>query len=634
MFARGTGAVIIWLAVLTFTFVLLTGVVLSVADIAIQHTHHPSLVEGVWQNMLRALDPAVMHEDAGWPLRIQSLLVVIFGILVLSSLIGLVASGIDRRVSELRKGRSLVLEEGHTLVLGWSEKVFPIISELVIAYRERPRSCIVLLAPHDKIDMEDEIRSRIPDPGRTRIVCRSGDPSKHADLALTSPYDSQSVIVLGSNHEDGDAQVVRTVLALMDDPRFGELRVVVDCLHPDTAESLRSVTSGRITTIASSDVIARITAQACRHTGLGTVFNEILNFDDIDIYFHQSPSLTDQRFGDLVLRYEQGTAIGVRMGATGHIQLNPADDYVLQGGDATVLLAESLHAVELRPEAAPHPATEPGTGGGHQRPTRILIAGWNPLAPRIVSELDKWVVAGSLVRVLIDESLVSPEQVVVPGLHNIELCVTTTRLSAPERLLELATEERYDRVVVLCYRSGLTSEQADARALMTLLHVRQFREAHPELSASMSVVTEVLDIRDVDLARVAGAEDLIVSERLTALMLSQLAELPDREQVFTELFDVAGSQLCMRPVSDYAQPRPGLPFGSYVDAAHRAGHLAIGYRASGPNGTGHSVNDGNCDNGGNGGGSHPCEGIVLNPAKSALVDLQPDDRIIVVVAQD
>ncbi len=327
--AAGTAAVIAWLAVITFAVVLVTGIAVSVADMAIHETTHPGIIEAVWQNLMRSIDPAAMENDVGWLLRLQSLIVVLFGILVGSSLIGLVATGIDRRVGELRKGRSQVLESGHTLVLGWSEKVFPVISELVIAHRGRRRSCIVILAPQDRVEMEAEIRARIPDLGRTRLVCRSGDPSSPADLAMTSPYDSNSVIVLGSNHDDGDAQAIRTVLALMDDDRFAKLRLIADFLYPENASALREATDGAAITIASSDIIARVTAQACRHGGLGAVFQELLDFEDIDIHFDTSPGLVGRRFGDLVLGYESASPMGLRA-ADGAIRLNPPDDYLLQ----------------------------------------------------------------------------------------------------------------------------------------------------------------------------------------------------------------------------------------------------------------------------------------------------------------
>ena len=612
--ARGTIAVILWLFLITAAVVVITGTLLSVFDIAV-HGHQVGIIEGIWQNMLRSFEPAAMEADTGWPLRIQSLMVVTFGILVVSCLIGLIASAIERRVEELRKGRSEVIEEGHVLILGWSEKVFPVIAELALAHRGRKDSVVVVMADHDKIEMEDAIRARVRQFGHTRVVCRRGDPSNPADLALVSPYEAASVIVLGNNHMDGDAQVIRSVLALMDDDRFTDLRVVADCALPENAEALCEATDGHAIAIASSDLIARVTAQACRHTGLGTVFEEVLDFGGVDVYFHEDPRLVGRRFGDLVLSYEVASPIGVRY-SDGVVDLNAPDDHVLVDGESIVVVTDNLTDLVLHPEPIVPAPVAPSVTDGVTTAGSILVVGWNPLAPRILTELDKWAEPGSEVRVLVDSTLVSEEEVVVAGTKKLQLSVTSTFNSAPHKVAELCLAEAYQRVVVLCYRSGLSAEEADARALMTLLQLRQFRREHPEVAGRMSVLTEVLDIRDVKLARVAGAEDFIVSERITALMLAQLAEIPDREKVFADLFETWGSELSMRPVSDYAEPKPGTAYGSYVAAAHRRGHLAIGYRTTGA------------------GGKDLAAAIHLDPPKSRVVDLSPDDRLIVVVARD
>ncbi|HEX2119502.1 MAG TPA: hypothetical protein VHF91_09985 [Acidimicrobiales bacterium] len=614
LLARGTVMVILWLGLITAAVVLVTGTLLSVLDIAV-HGHEVGVIEGVWQNMLRSFEPAAMEADTGWPLRLQSLFVVLFGIFVVSSLIGLIASGIERRVEELRKGRSEVIEQGHVLILGWSEKIFPVIAELVLAHKGQKDSVIVVLADHDKIEMEDAIRARVRHTGGTRVVCRRGDPSNPADVALVSPYQSRSVIVLGNNHMDGDAQVIRSVLALMDDEeRFPSLRVVADCALPENANALREATAGQAIAIASSDLIARVTAQACRNTGLGTVFQEILDFGDVDVYFHNDGRLVGKRFGDLVLSYERGAPIGIRY-PDGAVDLNPPDDHVVTRDDTLVIITDNLQDVVLRPDPARPELPPPGRGAGAMAQARLLLVGWNPLAPKIIKELDRWVPEGSTIRVLIDGTLVGESEVMVQGLERLDLSVTTTYASAPHQVAELCLAEQYDRVVVLCYRTLLSAEEADARALMTLLQLRQFRKDHPEVGNRMSVLTEVLDIRDVQLARVAGAEDFIVSERITALMPAQLAEIPEREKVFEDLFETWGSEVCMRPISDYAVPQPGLPYAAYVAAAHQQGHLAIGYRSTGAR------------------GKDLASAIHLDPPKSAPVDLKPDDRLIIVVSR-
>ncbi|HTJ75282.1 MAG TPA: hypothetical protein VL337_07940 [Acidimicrobiales bacterium] len=613
--ARGTVAVILWLGLITGAVVLVTGVLLSALEIAV-HGHEVGIVEGIWQNLMRALEPAAMESDVGWPLRLQSLFVVLFGILVGSSLIGLIASGIERRVAELRKGRSEVLEDGHVLILGWSEKVFPVISELVLAHKGRARSVVVVLADHDKIEMEDDIRARVRHPGHTRIVCRSGDPSNPADLALVNPYEARSVIVLGNNHVDGDAQVIRSVLALMDDQRFSTLRVVADCALPENAAALREASDGHAIAIASSDLIARVTAQACRHSGLGIVFQELLDFGDVDVYFHQDPALVGRSFGDLALAFEHGAPIGLQY-VDGRVELNPPDDHVLDEREALVLVTEDPALIEVKPEPLRFEAPPPNCEPSSAQPARLLLVGWNRLAPKVLAELDKWVEPGSTIRVLVDAHLVGEDEIQVRGLDRLRLSVSRMYDSVPHQIAELCAAEHYDRVVVLCYRNALSAEEADARALMTLLQLRQFRHDHPAISRGMSVLTEVLDIRDVKLARVAGAEDFIVSERITALMLAQIAEVPERESVFDDLFETTGSEVCMRPISDYAAPAPDVPYGAYVAAAQRAGHLAIGYRTGGRAAT-----------------RDLALAIHLDPPKSKLVDLAADDRLIIVVRRD
>ena len=92
---------------------------------------------------------------------------------LVSIFIGILTNSIDDRIQSLRKGRSFVIEQGHTLILGWSAKIFGIISELVIANENQKNLRIVILADMDKVEMEDEIRAQVKHPKNTRIVCRT-----------------------------------------------------------------------------------------------------------------------------------------------------------------------------------------------------------------------------------------------------------------------------------------------------------------------------------------------------------------------------------------------------------------------------------------------------------------------------
>jgi ion channel POLLUX/CASTOR len=163
-------------------------------------------------------------------------------------------------------------------------------------------------------------------------------------------------------------------------------------------------------------------------------------------------------------------------------------------------------------------------------------------------------------------------------------------------------------VIILGYRSGLSPAEADARSLLTLLILQQSLAANAS-DQRPRIVTELLDARDVDLARATGADDFVVSDELSSLMLAQLAERADLEDVFADLFDVEGSAIALQPASWYV-PSESVPFRRVVAAARARGETAIGYRtAHGPDGF---------------------PAVALNPPKTDFVELGAEDQIVAI----
>jgi len=92
---------------------------------------------------MRTLDPGSMAGDEGWTFRILMLFVTLGGIFIISALIGVISNGLYGRLENLQRGRSFVVEENHTVILGWNEKVFTIVEELCIANQNKQDACIV-----------------------------------------------------------------------------------------------------------------------------------------------------------------------------------------------------------------------------------------------------------------------------------------------------------------------------------------------------------------------------------------------------------------------------------------------------------------------------------------------------------
>jgi hypothetical protein len=201
--------------------------------------------------------------------------------------------------------------------------------------------------------------------------------------------------------------------------------------------------------------------------------------------------------------------------------------------------------------------------------------------------------------VLADTDLVDPKTVGASSLRRLTSTHHPTRHDLDD-VVTIVREHSYDKLVILGYRSGIERAEADARSLLTLLVLQRAESSN---GTRRRIVTELLDSRNVELARATGADDFVVSDELASLMLAQLSERAELEPVFADLFDSDGSALALHPVSSYTSSP--TTFAAVVAAARAQGQVAIGYR----DGTGK---------------------VRLNLAKSEAVAAGVDDFVVVI----
>ena len=297
--ARGTIALIGGLFGLSLLVVVVVSVVVLVSGTLREDaaTQGIDLAQLLWMSLLRTLDPGTMGSDTGSVMFVLAMLTVTLGgIFVVATLIGIISNGIQAKLDDLRKGRSQVLETGHTVILGWSAQIFDIISEIVLANENKRRQAIVVLAERDKVQMEDEIRARIPKTLTTRVICRSGSPIELTDLRLASPDAARAVIVLAPEIDDPDTDVIKTLLALGNEAlkrpvgsdRYSLVAQIEDARNVEVA---RLASRGEAQLVLGGDLIGRIAAQTCRQPGLSIVYMDLLDFAGDEIYFAADPAL-------------------------------------------------------------------------------------------------------------------------------------------------------------------------------------------------------------------------------------------------------------------------------------------------------------------------------------------------------
>jgi voltage-gated potassium channel Kch len=609
--SKGSRSLLAWLGLIAAVVVFITALIIW----TIGQETEVNFFEQIWAFAMVVIDTGP-NNTGGLTVRLVNFLLVLTSVFILSTLIGILTTGLEGKLEELRKGRSKVVESGHMVILGWSHQVLPILSELVIANMNLRRSAVVLLGDRDKVQMEDEIRTRLGDTGRTRVICRSGNTLDVADLELLSLGKAKSIIIPSPLVDDPDSWVIKTMLAITKLSRdAGQTKhIVAELRNPKNAEVANILGKDEVQTILTGDIVARLLAQTCRQSGLSTVYTDLLDFGGDEVYFQEEPTLIGKAFGDALLAYDDSAVIGICPKDEDPI-LNPPMDRVINEGDQIVAISQDDDTVRVsgRTDLGIKAALIQTGADVKRKKERSLVLGWNWRAPFIITELDRYVSRGSSVRV------VSSNQDILTGQEElaaklVNQSVTFAHGDTTDRaVLEAQPLEEIDQVILLSKSDELDAQRADARTLITLLHLRDIADRR---GLGFSIVSEMQDLRNRDLAEVTQADDFIVSDRLISLILTQMAENKNLGPIFFELFSAEGAEIRLKPATRFVSLDRPMSFYNVVEAAKRHGEIAIGYRV------GASAHD-----------SERNYGVVLNPVKSENVSFAQDDRIII-LAED
>ena len=607
LMSKGTGMLIASLAIVTLLMITIVSFVVWVTGSG----DGTSFLTLFWMGVLRSLDPGTMGGDTGSFLFVGAMFVITLGgIFIFSILVGLLTTGISSKLESLQKGHSIVVESGHTVILGWSSQIFTILSELIEANSNQKNACIVIMSQTDKVEMDEAIRNRIPDTKTTRIVTRNGSAIDLNDLGLLSLHTAKSIII----NENDDADVIKTLLAVINSPteRTTPYQIVAVLREPKNVDVARIAARGQAEIILEDTIISRIIAQTCRQSGLSAVYTELLDFGGDEIYLRAFPELTGKTYGETLSLFETSSVIGLK--SKDGVKLNPPMDTVLRDGDELIavtadddtLLLNGTSAVIDESMFSSKPA-EPAV------PEQILILGWNENALLIIQELDHYVADGSGITVVSD---IADAKL---ALRRLERGLDHANVNFVEEditqrsTLEMLLSSDYPHIILLSDRSQEDVQKADANTLITLLHLRNIAET---TGKQFSIVSEMLDIRNRRLAEVAKVNDFIVSDTIISLLISQVSENNVLNSVFEDIFDADGSEIYLKPVEAYVRTGEPVSFYAVIEAARRKGETAFGYKIAAE-----SESD------------KTAGGIYVNPAKSKPIRFAQGDRI-VVAAED
>jgi voltage-gated potassium channel Kch len=459
--------------------------------------------------------------------------------------------------------------------------------------------------------MDSEIRSRVPNLGKLKVITRTGDPTNPEDLKRANVSSAKSIIILDAD-ESGDATIVSTVLSVKAVNSNPATRIIAELDDENTAEAIASATNNQVIAVRSQNVIARVTAQASRQPGLAAVTLDLLDFAGDEIYITAVSQLVGKTYADALLAFNQASVIGL-VDSSGVASINPKASTKILAGTKVIAIAQDDDKIVysgLREDLKVKKVS--ASAANSKKPEHLLFIGWSSMGRAVVSELAQFLPKGSTVHIVAEARHVDPAE--LKGLSfgkNIK--VTYASVSGDiDELIQAASAKKYNEVVILGYREAISEAEADSQTMLTMLQMNQLFEAKGNGVEPTRLVAEILDSRKAELARVAAVDDMVVSDNLAALLIAQVSENPALAPVFDDLFDADGASISVNPIELYAKPGKSIEFAELVAIGRAHGESVIGYRTL--EGSKHQASS----------------GVKLNPVKSTQFVPAKGDGLIVV----
>ncbi len=617
-----------------FAFILLVMLVFGFVSWIMNGTD--SVGKGIWESFLHLLDPGTISGTEGIRLIVPMAIVTVIGLVFTGMLISIINNALEEKLSSLRKGHSQVAEKYHTVVFGCNDDTYSIISEQIEANRnvteddiKHTNPCIIVLEDLDKEEMDDRIKTHIPNFYNTRVICRSGKLTQENLYETVSLEEASSIIIRSTN----DLMTLRIALAVGTYLRkFRGSRPHITTMVNDTnsMNAVESALEGYDTQVFYFDKwLARITAQACRQPGLSYVFTELFNYEDAEIYVEERDhsgkplDFAGVSFKDAIGQFTQSTLIGVvrkdSIDGSDRMYIAPKPDFVIQQGDKYIVVAEDDNRIKIDSNEIERQKYDLEYKKAEYRSfdrqeMHLLILSWNKGLPEILMNLDDFASKNSTAKIVAmreykDIELIKNEVI------NIDIDFRLTNNLYDREYLKTLITDDITNILLLC-RDDLSKEDADAQTMMILLQLRELiREKELQTGKKRNVViTSELNISDDQkLMQLTSVDDFIVGSEIANRIITQVANVPELKSVFEELLTAEGADFYLRGISNYLCFNEGedtirIEFRDLMRICYEHGDIVIGWL---------SIDDGEV--------TYKC-----NPDKSQMHSFRRSDKLIII----
>ncbi|KAI9996868.1 hypothetical protein PInf_000131 [Phytophthora infestans] len=566
---------------------------------AVEPSH--ALRETVWEAWTYLADAgthtALMEEG----MRIVGVLMSLTGILYFSVIMGFVVDGIRAKMDMLKKGKSNVAEQNHTLLLGWSDKSISLIRQICLANASENGGVVVVLAEIEKEELEAELESQMrkEELRGTRVIFRTGTPLLSVDLLKVSAHRARSIIIMAISSGDADrsdAAILRTVLSLKTLPELSG-HIVAELRDIDNDPLLRLVGGNDVEILVSHDVIGRLVLMSARSPGLARVYSALLGFEGNEFYFKEWPECVGVLFSGLAERFPNATPLGIKR-KNGEVFICPKADLAVEEGDEILVLAEDDDTYKACPPVPIEVGRVPVPPSKVSSQERILMCGWRRDIRDMIQLLDAVVRPGTELHMICEE----PIQLRNKSLLESGLDVNTLKNlkivhhlgnTAIRRQLEKLPWTSFTSIMILSDQSRETDiMHSDSHSLASLLLIRDLQgqslrtnsgpEAVPNYCKCISEILDPRTQRTISTsATILKLSEFIQSNELVSCILAMISESRDVRVILDELLGPQGAYFEVESSTRYCEVFEKVSFWQLAKRAMTRGDILCGYQVRG-----------------------------------------------------
>ncbi len=582
-----------------------------------------TFLDDIYAVWLQMTDPGNMNQDiySGVYTKIAAIIAGLVGVILLSALIAFITTALDTMLYDFRKGRGKVIENEHTVILGWNERVVDVIRELILANESESKASVVILSKEDKEIMDNLIQKRLPDTMTTEVITTQGDYANINELKRVNLELAKSVIILASCSESAtldkkitsDVQSVKSILAIAACQNGdNQLPIIAEIFTKEKRDIISFFNDDNIIAIDSWDIMGKLLIQTSLTSGLDTVYKEILSFDGCEIYFYED-DWNNVLFKDLSYYLKDGIPLGIYSEEDGLV-LRPPNETVLKNGDSVVILAEDDSTISYENKQYFFPNTDKKIIDKRleQKKKRILILGWHKVAEVFIEEAADYLLEGSDFDIMFDaptEELKDIINDVASEFSDFNVNLHDSNPLDLEKLKDI-NPKSYDTIVILSQSmEEQSADKIDSDTLIILLLLRKLVTEEDGLH----IITQVLNSENQEIITQTNVDDFIISNKLITMILAQLSEESLMKTFYDDIFSEDGSEIYVKPATLYFDSFPqNISFADTIFCAQQRDEICLGIRKG-------DLSKSLDDN----------FGIQLNPNKDMEIELTENDFLIV-----